>query len=62
MLSRAPLKMVYAWNVIGPLSNIGMKPHLSIAEVIVDILNFVKYFDAFFFSFNKERAMFQPIF
>jgi len=45
--------MVDAWNVIGPL---------SIAEVIVDILNFVKYFDAFFFSFNKERAMFQPIF
>ena len=41
--------MVDAWNVIGPL---------SIAEVIVDILNF----DAFFFSFNKERAMFQPIF
>ena len=45
--------MVDAWNVIGPL---------SIVEVIVDILNFVKYFDAFFFSFNKERAMLQSIF
>ena len=40
-----------AWNVIDPLSNTGNGPHWSIVEVVTDILDFVKCFDAILFSF-----------
>ena len=40
-----------ACNVKDPLSNTGMKPHWSIAEVTADILDFVKCFDVVSFSF-----------
>ena len=42
---------VDAWNVIDPLSNAGKTPHWSIVKVVIDILYFVKCFDAIIFSF-----------
>ncbi|KAL0014567.1 hypothetical protein SO802_001636 [Lithocarpus litseifolius] len=38
------------------LSNTGMKPHWSVAEVITDILDFVKCFDAISFSFMYRES------
>ena len=43
-----------AWNVIDPLSNTGMTSHWSIAEVITNILDFVKCFDDISFSVYRE--------
>nr|XP_023927580.1 uncharacterized protein LOC112038979 [Quercus suber] len=40
-----------AWNVIDPLSSAGKTPHWSIMEVITDILDLVKCFEAIVFSF-----------
>ena len=42
--------------MIDPLGNAGMKTHWSIAKVVADILDLVKCFDAFSFSFIYKEG------